>query len=228
MPEAEEASIELRQATPEPAEPEPAAQAEPAPAPVSVPEPAAAPEPVAKPEPEPKPAAPHQAIRAKAEAKKRDRRAVFTAGGLAMGFAALLLAAFLFRVDVVRILPGAAKAYAFIGALVNLAGFEVGDVEARRVVEGGRQVLILSGAVRNISQEVLPPPLIGFALLSVEGEELFAWTHQVESGAVAPGEATSFEARLADPPAEAADLRARLIAADEEAGPPPASEAGDY
>src|SRR5690606_3253980 len=68
-----------------------------------------------------------RAFRARAEQQRRLRRAAAHGvvwAGIASGFAALLAAAWLFRVEVVETMPRAAAAYAAVGLTVNPTGLE--------------------------------------------------------------------------------------------------------
>jgi predicted Zn finger-like uncharacterized protein len=75
-----------------------------------------------------------RAFRARAEQQRRLRRAAAHGvvwAGIASGFAALLGAAWLFRVEVVEMAPRAAAAYAAVGLTVNPTGLEFEAITAR-------------------------------------------------------------------------------------------------
>lgn len=147
-----------------------------------------------------------RAFRAAAEQRRRARAAaalgaVWTVLGCAL--AGLLAAAYLFRVDVVRLVPRTASAYALIGAPVNPVGLAFRSVKA-----SGGQVpgqVAVTGQIVNLRAERVTAPPLRVSLVDAKGRTL--------SQRIAPSPATipplgsvPFSTLLPDPGARAADV----------------------
>jgi predicted Zn finger-like uncharacterized protein len=147
-----------------------------------------------------------KAFRAKAEQRRRVRRAAATGAvwtGLAFGFAALMFAAWAFRVDVVRVFPRAAAAYALVR--VNATGLQFEGVNAApSVLDAGS--VVVQGRVRNIVSMAAPVPLIRVALVDKRGFKLKTQIVKLDRRWIAPNDTQSFRAVLPDPKAAAADV----------------------
>jgi predicted Zn finger-like uncharacterized protein len=146
-----------------------------------------------------------RAFRAKQEQKRRVRRmaavgAVWT--GLALGFAALLFCAWVFRVDVVRVFPRAAAAYAL--ARVNATGLQFEGVNAQPAADDAGAVLV-QGRLRNVVSQRAALPLIRITLLDKKGIRMKQRVIQLDQDSIAPGATLPFQARFSDPRAAAAD-----------------------
>lgn len=149
-----------------------------------------------------------KAYRARVEQQKRMRRAA-VAGAVWGGVACLLLglvgAAWLFRVEVVRLYPRAAAAYAFVGSPVNPTGLEFEATGARPSPTDPDMVLV-SGAIRNIRDRSISPPAVRIALLDAEGAEIRHRVVAVPARSIRPGAVTGFAALIPDPGSRAADV----------------------
>jgi predicted Zn finger-like uncharacterized protein len=162
-------------------------------------------------EPEPPPPPPSEvskAFRAKAEQRRKAREAA-TAGvvwaSLATAFLVVLGAAWLFRVDLVRLYPRAAGAYASLGIPVNPTGLEFKDVKARPAASEPGKVYI-TGEVRNVERRAAEAPPLRVTLIGKNGVKLVAKVMSLPTGDLRPGQAESFSLMLADPRAEAVDV----------------------
>lgn len=163
-----------------------------------------------------------KAYRARAEQQRRLRRAAAHGAvwaGLGSGFAALLIAGWLFRVDVVEMYPRAAAAYAFVGSPVNPTGLEFEAVNARASPNNPGMVLI-SGAVRNVRDREIVSPSIRVALLNASGREIGHQVVPVHAAPVLPGKVLGFAALAPDPNGRAADIGVTFVL--DEAEPPSA------
>lgn len=150
-----------------------------------------------------------KAFRAKAAIEKRIREAM-TQGvvwaGVGAVVALLLGGAAVFRVDVVRIWPRAASAYAAVGLSVNSVGLTIEDVHAQPSLQDGKPALAVSGVLRNIrSKAILAPPL-RIALLDKHGKQLTIRTAAPGDPLIPGGQTRSFAISLVDPPSSASDL----------------------
>jgi predicted Zn finger-like uncharacterized protein len=147
-----------------------------------------------------------RAFRAKQEQKRRVRRLAAAGAvwaGLALGFAALMFCAWVFRVDVVRVFPRAAAAYALVR--VNATGLQFEGVEATPAVDNGGAVLV-QGRLRNVVSQRAAAPLIRLILFDKKGIRMEQRVIQLDQDWIAPGATLPFQARLADPRAAASDV----------------------
>ena len=142
-----------------------------------------------------------KAFRARAEQQRRLRRAA-THGvvwaGVASGFAALLGAAWLFRVDVVEMAPRTAAAYAAVGLTVNPTGLDFEAITARPLPNDPGKVLV-SGALRNVRDTERIAPPVRVALLDAHGAEIGYAIVRIDAAPVLPGKVQGFAAVIADP-----------------------------
>ncbi|WP_439470806.1 MJ0042-type zinc finger domain-containing protein [Brevundimonas sp.] len=142
-----------------------------------------------------------RAFRARAEQQRRLRRAA-THGvvwaGVASGFAALLGAAWLFRVEMVEMAPRTAAAYAAVGLTVNPTGLDFEAVSARPVPNDPGKVLV-SGALRNVRDNERIAPPVRVALLDSHGAEIGHTIIRIDAAPVLPGKVQGFAAIIPDP-----------------------------
>lgn len=142
-----------------------------------------------------------RAFRARAEHQRRLRRAAAHGvvwAGIASGFAALLVGAWLFRVEVVQIFPKAAGAYAAVGSPVNPTGLDFEALSGKASPTDPGRVLV-SGAIRNVrDNEVVAPP-VRIALLDAHGAEIGFAVVRIDAAPVLPGRVQGFAAYIADP-----------------------------
>lgn len=147
-------------------------------------------------------------FRAKAEARRKVKEAA-TAGvvwaGMVSTFAAVLLAAYVFRVDVVKLYPRAAGAYAFARVPVNPTGLEFERIKAVPSTAGLSSVVV-TGQIRNVEDDASFPPPIRVALLDARGKRMRSQVLRLPAQRVAPGKALAFSATLEDPDGKADDV----------------------
>jgi predicted Zn finger-like uncharacterized protein len=153
-------------------------------------------------------AAPPQPMTRPAEGPRRKLRpaAVFATCGLIV--IGLALAE---RRPLVRAVPSLAGLYAAIGLPVNIRGLEISDVRSVEDVEEGVPILLVTGAVANVTNGVVEAPRLRLSVRSRDGRELYAWTTVAGRPKLAPGEAAPFRARLASPPAEGRAVDVRFL-----------------
>lgn len=149
-----------------------------------------------------------RAFRAKVEQRRRLKEAAAAGAvwaGMVSGFAALLVAAYVFRVEVVELYPRAAGAYALAQVPVNPTGLEFEGVKAEPAA-GGLTAVLVSGSVRNIENEPALPPPLRVALLDAQGKKLTTRVVRLSGAPLAPGKARAFTASLPDPGGAADDV----------------------
>jgi predicted Zn finger-like uncharacterized protein len=142
-----------------------------------------------------------KAYRAKVEQQRRLRRAA-THGvvwaGIASGFALLLGAAWLFRVEVVEMMPRTAAAYAAVGLEVNPTGLDFEAVSGRALPNDPGKIVI-SGALRNVRDNERVAPPVRVALLDEHGAEIAHAIVRIDAAPVLPGKVQGFAAVVDDP-----------------------------
>lgn len=163
------------------------------------------------PEPPPpaKPAPVSSQLRAKARAKKETQAAAAVGvvwAGLGVGLAAVLGLAVLFRVDVVRLWPRTAGAYAAVKLPVNPVGLVPENVSGGPGLQNGRAVMVVTGSLRNVTTASRPSALLKVSLFDKAGHALVAHEMRAPGGPIAPGEARAFSATFLDPPLAAAEF----------------------
>ena len=148
-------------------------------------------------------------IRAKAKAERDTRQAMTTGAVWAMLGAAFLVVlggAALFRVQVVRLIPVTAGAYAAVHLPVNPTGLSLEQVQGGAGLVEGRAVLIVTGSQRNIETGPRPPSDVKVALFDKTGHAVASQTVHVEGGAIPGGDARLFKAVFENPPISSAEF----------------------
>ena len=154
-----------------------------------------------------------KAFRDQVQQKKRTRKAM-TAGVAWAGFTAavvvLVLAAVLFRVQMVRLWPRTAGVYAALHLPVNPTGLALDAVQGQPGLQDGRAVLAISGLERNVEARPRPPSPLKVTLYDKAGGVAAVQMVRPAPGPIAPGETRAFRAVFADPPMAAADFQVEL------------------
>ena len=149
-----------------------------------------------------------KAFRARAEQQRRLRRAATHGAvwaGLASLFVGLIGAGWLFRVEVVELYPRAAAAYAMVGTPVNPTGLEFEALTAKAVAERPDMVMV-SGALRNVRDREIVAPPVRVALLDAHGAEVGYALIELDGAPVLPGGVQGFAALIRDPGAHGVDV----------------------
>lgn len=173
--------------------------------------------PAAAPEPEtPKPAgaALPKTYRAKTQAIRRTRSAAVAGavwGALGAAVVALVVSAALFRVEVVRLWPRTAGAYAKVGLTVNPTGLAPENIIAGPGLKNGHAAVIVSGVVRNIETRSNDPAPVRVALLDKGGKILVSQVLTLPPGRLQPGQTRPFSTAFLDPPSAAANVQVEFV-----------------
>lgn len=208
---------------------EPAAPAAaPEPAPRSADNPAetgdqAAPVEEALPRPRPEPVS--RSFRERAQDNRKLREAAATGviwAGMSAALALMIAVAVVFRVDVVRLWPDTAAAFAGVGLPVNSVGLTIEGVEFEPSLQDGHAALSVSGMIRNIEDRTITAPPLQIRLLDKAGKPVATKIARPADPAVPPGETRHFAIAIVDPPGTAADLE--ITFAELKAAPPPKAE----
>jgi len=148
-------------------------------------------------------------IRAENVARRRTRQAAVT-GAVWGVMGALLLAlgigASLFRVEVVRLWPHTAGAYAKVGLTVNPTGLAPENVKASPGLKDGHAAVIVTGEIRNIETRPQDPAPLRVSLLDKAGNRLTTQIATLPPGRLQPGETQPFSVAFLDPPSASAGV----------------------
>ena len=150
-----------------------------------------------------------KSFRAQAEARRRTRQAVAVGvvwASLSASFVVLILAAVVFRVQVVRLWPRTAGAYAAVRLPVNPLGLSPEGVQASPGLRDGRAMLFVRGVERNVEGAPRAPAPLRVSLYDKGGARLASEVVRVDGTALKPGEGRAFQAAFTDPPLAGAQV----------------------
>ena len=125
-------------------------------------------------------------------------------------FAVFLGGAWLFRADIVHAMPGAARAYAAVGAHVNPFGLEIVELSVERGEAGGAPALIIEGVLRNIAGSDRAAAPLRARVLGADGGVLAEWIVPVERARLPAEGEERFRSVLQDPPENGAQIEVVL------------------
>ena len=160
----------------------------------------------------------HVVMRDKVDKDRRGRR--LTSVGLiwAVPLALLFVAAILgyvFRQDIVSVVPQTATLYKSLGVDVTLSGLDIEDPVTRSAFVDGQPVLVVNSAVRNITAQTQYVPMVELSLHSKDGEPIVTWLVDVDKEKLDKDERVTFTSEYPNPPVDAVKLRYKF--ADETA-----------
>ncbi len=150
-----------------------------------------------------------KAFRARKDTERKVREATATGvvwAGMAAALALLVALALIFRVDVVKLWPQTASAYAGVGLPVNSLGLVIEGVRFEPSLQEGHAALSVSGMIRNIENQPIVTPPLRISLLDEKGEPLATKIARPADAKIPPGETRHFAIALLDPPAKAKEL----------------------
>lgn len=146
----------------------------------------------------------------RSEKRSRGRSiANLTTATAAMG--ALVVGLFVWRADVVRLLPQTAAFYKLVGLDVNLRGLLFKDVKVTTETVEGKPVLVIEGVIVGESKKTVDLPRLRFSVRDAQGAEIYAWNTVLEQTRLKPGDHAFFKSRLASPPAEGRSIDVRFF-----------------
>jgi predicted Zn finger-like uncharacterized protein len=143
-------------------------------------------------------------IRPSALGETRGRVVVWAASAAVV--AILIVGTILLRDQVVRLWPGSGAAFAGIGLPANGLGLVVEQVRAEPAFQGGRPVLAVTGAIRNIRDTAVTSPALRVNLLDRAGDAVAAKVVRPLDAQVPAHATRHFAVALVDPPASVHDL----------------------
>ena len=127
----------------------------------------------------------------------------------AMG--ALIIALFVWRNDVVRLLPQTALFYKMVGLDVNLRGLAFKDLKITNETVDGKPVLVIEGMIVGQTRKPVELPRLRFSVRDAQGAEIYACNAVLEQPVLNPGERAFFKSRLASPPPEGRNIDVRFF-----------------
>lgn len=119
---------------------------------------------------------------------------------------------YLFRVEIVRVVPDLAGLYSAVGLGVNTVGLEFADVSTLVGRRDGVDVLAVSGTIYPVAQRTVPVPPVLVEIRDAGGHVLYQWNVTPELRSLAPGEVVPFATELASPPTGAQSVHLSFAA----------------
>lgn len=129
------------------------------------------------------------------------------------------------RQQIAGMLPGTASLFSAIGLPINTIGLVIEGVKSQPMLQAGRPVWSVTGAIRNVTEEPVAAPPIRLSLLNAEDEEVATLVADALNARVPPGAVRYFAITMPDPPsgAEKLEVRFELPAKGAEAHAAPAA-----
>jgi predicted Zn finger-like uncharacterized protein len=158
-----------------------------------------------------KPASPRKQARRRRAAASPARPWRLRPALIALGVLVAITVLIGLRVPIVRAAPQTARLYAALAIPVNLRGLDIANLTSRLYTEGGNRLLVVEGAITNVTSGARPVPALRFAVRDGKGAELYVWTARLDKHELAAGELLFFRNRLAAPPSEGRNVEVRFI-----------------
>ena len=148
-------------------------------------------------------------FRARADAERRLREATATGviwAGMAAAMAVTVVGALIFRIDVVRLWPTTAGAYASVGLPVNTVGLVIENLKAEPSLEDGHAAVTITGIMRNITDHAVIAPPLRVELRNAKDKRVAGRIAAAADPKIPPSEIRHFAITILDPPRTAKDL----------------------
>lgn len=120
-------------------------------------------------------------------------------GGLVAGFALVLTAAYVFRIEAVRLMPSVAGAYAAVGLPVNAVGLEIIRSSGQPTLSKGRFAAEITATVRNMTNKAITVPPVYAAVTDAAGKPVMELTLSPGTLVVPAGETAEMVLVIPDP-----------------------------
>jgi hypothetical protein len=147
-----------------------------------------------------------------AGAQKREGAvAALVWAGLAVFLAGILGAAVFYRVEVVRLAPRLASAYAAAGLPVNTVGLVIEQLRAEPSLQDGHAALTVTGVLRNVAGRDVAAPPLRVSLINPTGKRVAGKIAAPADPRVPAGQSRHFAVALIDPPSTAKDLEVGFV-----------------
>ena len=148
-------------------------------------------------------------FRARADAERRLREATATGviwAGMAAAMAVTVVGALIFRIDVVRLWPTTAGAYASVGLPVNTVGLVIENLKAEPSLEDGHAAVTITGVMRNITDHAVVAPPLRVELRNAKDKRVAGRIAAAADPTIPPSQIRHFAITILDPPRTAKDL----------------------
>ena len=148
-------------------------------------------------------------FRARADAERRLKEAKTTGviwGGMVAVMLVILGCAYVFNMNVARLLPSTAGAYAFVNRPVNTVGLTVEDLKAEPTMQDGHAAITITGVLRNITDHAVTTPPLRVALLNKHEKRVAGKLAAAADPLIPPSQTRHFSVTLLDPPRTANTL----------------------
>lgn len=147
-------------------------------------------------------------FRARADAERRLKEAKTTGivwASMAAFVVLVLLGAWVFNLNIGKLLPSTAGAYAMVGKPINTVGLivEESSLRAQPSMQDGRAALTVTGVIRNITEKPVSAPPLRIALLNKGQKRVAGQLAAAADPIIPPGQTRHFSVTLLDPPSSA-------------------------
>ena len=119
---------------------------------------------------------------------------------------------FFFRTTVMELWPPATQIYQVAGLVSpKTYALALANVAPAQEVEGGTPVIVITGAISNITEVAQAVPRLRGALLDADAQEIFTWTFDPPTPELGAGETEEFATRVPNPPAGARSVEVTFL-----------------
>jgi predicted Zn finger-like uncharacterized protein len=119
----------------------------------------------------------------------------------------ILVLGFSLRTDLVRWYPSLAGFYSAIGVPVNIIGLEFENEKTLMSYRNGKQVMLITGRVRSISDFTVKVPPVLVSLVDASGAAVYEWSVTLKASEMDPGDILDFSTEVSAPPPGAVTVR---------------------
>ncbi|MBY0381781.1 MAG: zinc-ribbon domain-containing protein [Xanthobacteraceae bacterium] len=128
-----------------------------------------------------------------------------------VAMAALSLGLVVWRAEIVRLMPQTGTFFKIAGLGVNLRGLEFDKLKLSSEMVDGKPVLVIEGALTNLTRKAVELPRLRFIVRDVKGNDIYAWNSIMEQTSLGAGDRLAFKSRLASPPADGHEIAVRFF-----------------
>ena len=126
----------------------------------------------------------------------------------------VIASAVVFRVDMVRLWPQTAGAYAAVELPVNHVCLVIEQLKAEPSLQDGHAALTISGVLRNIENQPVETPPLQLSLLNPAGKRVAGKVAAAADPLVSPDDTRHFAIAILDRPSTAKDFEISFVLDD--------------
>ncbi len=112
----------------------------------------------------------------------------------------VILGGFVFKNNIVRIIPQMAVLYELVGIDVNIFGLEFNDVKTTRSINDAQEKMSITAKISNITNEPIKVPVIIVTILGANNEKLLQWGATPSVQMIGRGETIEFKTQVNSAP----------------------------